>query len=272
MSEETKPSTAATADLTPPPTALGERPEADRDGAGEAWTVLPHGGPTGAARPRSAAPRASRPAEVDRAAGAARAWPGRAARPGDGERAQPAPRMPEKPALLDLMWTVFERRWTVAIVAAEVVLLGLLYLALATPTYRADAVVQVEERVKGLAGLSELSAMLGEQTAAETEIAIIRSRMSLGRVVDELGLDRTAEPEVLPVLGRSLARRWDGDGPAPARFGMPGYGWGGERIQLAKLTVPADLLEKALPLRRVFFPEQMLEASLKFLYLLVEVC
>ena len=265
MSEETKPSTAATADLTPPPTALGERPEADRDGAGEAWTVLPHGGPSGAAhagagRPRAAAPRTARPAEADRSSGTARAWPGRAARPGDGDRALPTPRMPEKPALLDLMWTVFERRWTVAIVAAEVVLLGLLYLALATPSYRADAVVQVEERVKGLAGLSELSAMLGEQTAAETEIAIIRSRMSLGRVVDELGLDRTAEPQYLPVLGRSLARRWDGDGPAPARFGMPGYGWGGERIQLAKLTVPADLLEKPLTLTALDGGRYLVEA------------
>jgi tyrosine-protein kinase Etk/Wzc len=148
--------------------------------------------------------------------------------------------------LLDLVWAVVERRWTVLLVAAQVVLLAVVYLFLATPSYRSDAVVQVEERARGLAGLSDLSAMLGEKSPAETEIAIIRSRMSLGRVVDDLGLDRSATPRRFPVIGGAIARRYRGERPAPAWFGLRSYGWGGDHIDLQRLDVPPRLMDEPL--------------------------
>jgi tyrosine-protein kinase Etk/Wzc len=154
----------------------------------------------------------------------------------------------EAGGLRDLLWTVVERRWTVVLVAAQVILVAVVYLVLATPVYRSDAVVQVEERARGLAGLSDLSTMLGDKTPAETEIAIIRSRMSIGRVVDDLGLDRTATPRRFPLLGGAMARRYAGDGPAPAFLGLTSFGWGGERIRLERLDVTPRLLDEPLTL------------------------
>jgi tyrosine-protein kinase Etk/Wzc len=172
----------------------------------------------------------------------------------DASRARPAapepepPRPPEPTGLSDLLWTIVERRWTVVTIAGEVVAIALLYLFLATPVYRSDAVVQVEERAKGLAGLSDLSAMLGEKTPAETEIAIIHSRMALGKVVDELGLDREAVPKRFPLLGSAIARRYSGEGPAPAWLGLERYGWGGDRIDVERLDVAPALLDEPLTL------------------------
>lgn len=141
-------------------------------------------------------------------------------------------------------WTVFEGRWIVIGFAAIAIAMALGYLFLATPTYVARSVVQVEQKRRTIAGLDDLSAALGENPPAEPEIEIIRSRMLLGTVVDQLQLDVAAQPRTFPVVGRAIARRHQG-APASAFF-LRQWAWGGERIRVLRLDVPDDLLDKPL--------------------------
>src|SRR5215211_4886189 len=56
----------------------------------------------------------------------------------------------------ELIGTLLESRWLILAVAAFVTSGGALYALAATPVYRADAMVQVEEKTAALGGLKEL--------------------------------------------------------------------------------------------------------------------
>jgi tyrosine-protein kinase Etk/Wzc len=153
-----------------------------------------------------------------------------------------------EPTLADYAWAVVEGRWIVGGVAAFCLAAAAAYLFLATPMYHADALVQVEEKPRNVAGLEELSALFGEKTPAETEIEIIRSRTLLGQVVDQLELDVEARPRRLPLFGNAIARRYPGPGPAAPVLGLARFAWGGERLQVRRLDVSDDLLDRPLTL------------------------
>ncbi len=92
---------------------------------------------------------------------------------------------------------VGERRLIAAVVVAATVLGGA-YALLATPIYRSDVLVQVEDQKAGTGLLGDLTAAFGDSTPAETEIEILRSRAIVGDVVDELKLDLVARPRRFP--------------------------------------------------------------------------
>jgi tyrosine-protein kinase Etk/Wzc len=78
----------------------------------------------------------------------------------------------------------------------------LLYILLATPIYQADALIQVEQK-QGNAILSNLSQMLPDsQPQSAPEIALLQSRMILGKTVDDLNLQ--AE------LNKIFSNYWEG--------------------------------------------------------------
>jgi tyrosine-protein kinase Etk/Wzc len=160
----------------------------------------------------------------------------------------PVPQRPE-PNVVDVLRTLAAERWTVAGVVLAVLSLSVAYLFVATPNYKSDLVLQMEDRAQKLTGLEDLSDFMGvAASAAETEIEIIRSRTLIGDVVDELGLVVEATARRAPLVGAPLAARWRGDRPAPARFGLASYGWGGERIGVQELDVGGDLLDVPLEL------------------------
>jgi tyrosine-protein kinase Etk/Wzc len=132
-------------------------------------------------------------------------------------------------------------RWLVGISAAAVLALGVLYATLATPVYQSDVVVQVEEKKSDLGALDELSSLFSGSTPTEGEIEILRSRMLVGSVVDELKLDVIAAPRRFPIFGSAVARWRSGPEPASAFLGLSRYGWGGERIAVPRLEVPPRL-------------------------------
>ena len=68
--------------------------------------------------------------------------------------------------------------------------IGILYSRYVNPTYRSDALVQIDEKSSGLPALGEnISDLLGtENSKAQTEAELIRSRMILEPVVDKLHL------------------------------------------------------------------------------------
>ena len=146
-----------------------------------------------------------------------------------------------------LLWTLFQARILISVVTIAFVALGALYIALATPIFRSDVVVQVEESTKGIAGLSEVSALLSDHTPAETEMEILRSRALIGAVVDQLGLEIVAAPNRVRGLG-GIARRYRGSGLASPVLGLSSYAWGGEQIRVQRLDVPDSLRNEPLQL------------------------
>ena len=152
------------------------------------------------------------------------------------------------PTLRDYVETLLDARWIVLGAILAGLLGGVLYYVFATPIYLSDVLVQVEEKKSTVAGLEDLSNMFGTSSPAETEIEILRSRMLVGSVVDELRLDLFAEPRFFPLLGRGIARRHDSEEPAPALLGLTSFAWGGERIELDRLDVPKRWEGKRLTL------------------------
>jgi tyrosine-protein kinase Etk/Wzc len=152
---------------------------------------------------------------------------------------------PEEPAdevsLREYLDVLVEARWLVVAATAIAVAIGAAYAILATPIYRSDALVQVEDKKNGGGVLGDIADAFSASTPAETEIEILRSRSLIGEVVRELRLDVVAAPRRFPIVGGAIARRWQGVDPAPARIGLRSYAWGGERISVNDLDVPASL-------------------------------
>jgi len=153
--------------------------------------------------------------------------------------------------LLGIFGTLIDQKWLIGALTGAFMVTGVAYAVLATPVYLANALVQVEPKKNDMLGFSDLNSMLGGQSPSVTEIGIIKSRAVIGKTVDDLHLDIDVTPNTFPVIGGFLARRYRGDTPqsvAAPRFGLNGYAWGGERLEIARLKVPNELLGKKLTL------------------------
>jgi tyrosine-protein kinase Etk/Wzc len=153
--------------------------------------------------------------------------------------------------LRELLAILLDAKWLIAGIAAAVLAIAVLYAIFATPVYQANVLLQVnEDNAEFQTGpMSQLAAQLnGQAPPADTEIAIMRSRYVIGRTVDKLHLAIDAEPDYLPLIGPLVARHYHGIKPAPPLLGFSGHAWGGERIDVTRLNVPQDWLDKSLTL------------------------
>jgi tyrosine-protein kinase Etk/Wzc len=154
--------------------------------------------------------------------------------------AQPPPPVEEGDggSLHEYIGTLLASRGLVLSIALSAVVLGLLYAKLATPIYRSDTLIQVEEKKKGIAGLEDIAGVFPTESAADTEIEILRSRSLLSEVVEKLGLDVVAVPRRFPIVGAAIARGHRGSDVVSAPLGLSRFAWGGERITADRLEVP----------------------------------
>ena len=90
---------------------------------------------------------------------------------------------------------LIDAKWLILGTTLLALLLGGLYATFATPIYKADALLQVEKKQGGMAGLEELSQAMGQERSVAAEIAILRSRMVLGNVVQQLHTDIVVRPD-----------------------------------------------------------------------------
>src|SRR5437868_409260 len=111
----------------------------------------------------------------------------------------------------------------VASIVGATLFFGLLYALLGPPVYRADTLLQVEDKKSDLMGLDDL---LGgsDDSLAQTEIELLYSRLVVGSVVRGLSLDIEAKPKYFPLVGAAMARAYHEEGVAPARLGLSRYG------------------------------------------------
>ncbi|HAH1156587.1 TPA: polysaccharide biosynthesis tyrosine autokinase [Escherichia coli] len=123
-----------------------------------------------------------------------------------------------------LLGLLLDNKWLISGITAFFALAGVIYALCATPVYQADALVQVEQKNRGVPGLSDVTEMLGSgDSEAATEIELIKSRMIIGQTVDELNLDVQIEPDFPYGVGKGLAARlgWQSGTLLISRFQMP---------------------------------------------------
>ncbi|OIM99612.1 tyrosine-protein kinase [Idiomarina sp. MD25a] len=132
-----------------------------------------------------------------------------------------------------LFGLLLDAKWTIIGITVVAMLCGVAYALLATPVYKADALLQVEKKSSGMPALGgDMAEMFAQESEAETEIQIMKSRMVIGAVVDQLDLTTIAKPDYAPVIGNFLARRAEQK----------------DQIKIAELRVPAHATGKALTL------------------------
>lgn len=101
--------------------------------------------------------------------------------------------------LIALLLTLLRGWKTILACALLGLALGITYSRYVQPTYQTDALLQIDDKSKGIAALgTDISDLVGESTSqAETERELIMSRMVLEPVVNKLHLDiKISNPEI----------------------------------------------------------------------------
>jgi tyrosine-protein kinase Etk/Wzc len=149
----------------------------------------------------------------------------------------------DETSLVDILMMVWLHKWLLILATLCGMLVGMLAGQLAPDSFSAAAVVHLEPRTQSVTLPEEV---IGQALGApvtfrglETEKHIIRSRLILGPVAEELNLDWRAEPRRLPVFGHMVQR-----------IGLPGFVSGfltpyaqkGDALILGRLEVPERLI------------------------------
>lgn len=152
----------------------------------------------------------------------------------------------------EVLGTLKDHKWQIVGITSAFIILAIAYTLMATPVYQATAMVQVEQQVQNLPQLSALSQTLASASPeATTETNLITSRMVIGQAVQKLHLTVDVSPQRFPLLGSVYAKRFVKNNPgklASPVLGMNDYDWGGSKLQIFRLDVPDDLMDKPLRL------------------------
>ncbi|EAX7871403.1 tyrosine-protein kinase Wzc, partial [Salmonella enterica] len=105
-----------------------------------------------------------------------------------------------------LVGTVIEARWWVLGTTAIFALCAVIYTFFATPIYSADALVQIEQNAGNSLVQDINSALANKPPASDAEIQLIRSRLVLGKTVDDLDLDIAVTKNTFPLFGAGWER------------------------------------------------------------------
>ncbi|CAM3170425.1 polysaccharide biosynthesis tyrosine autokinase [Vibrio rarus] len=138
------------------------------------------------------------------------------------------PQQTAQPDVIDLgklLGLLLDGKWIILFTTFVFAIVGIGYALLATPIYKADALVQVEQKSSGFSALTEgMSDMFAPESQATTEIEIVKSRMVLGKTVDKYNLTTIATPIYIPVIGKGLAKRFGDEAEIKVeRFDIPDY-------------------------------------------------
>lgn len=148
--------------------------------------------------------------------------------------------------LIEVVSHLWAGKLWIALITSAALAFGAFSVFKATPIYQAEGLLQLEAKSgalalpEGMQGL--LSGDQGIQSPGGAEMAIMKSRMVLGEVVQELNLQVEAQPRPWPFVGM-----------LPVRLGVPDFLFpsrqhGNEAISIGELILPDDLLGAELVL------------------------
>ncbi|MBN3804178.1 polysaccharide biosynthesis tyrosine autokinase [Paraburkholderia sp. Ac-20336] len=151
--------------------------------------------------------------------------------------------------VFDLLENVLNYRRLFFSVLLSGLLLGCLYVLIATPMYSANAFIQIEDKKSSALGsLSTVTRALdvnGSPILGEIDVA--RSRTVVAEAVDAAAAQTSVTVKnTFPVLGRWLATVLprNPDGLAGAPLGLTHWAWGGENLTVGSFDVPAAQMGK----------------------------
>ncbi|MBD1576529.1 polysaccharide biosynthesis tyrosine autokinase [Vibrio sp. S11_S32] len=106
-----------------------------------------------------------------------------------------------------LFGILLDHRWFIIVTTFIFAVLGVSYALLATPIYKTDALIQVEQKSTGMPALnSDMTDLFDTESPAATEIEILKSRMVLGETVDNLNLTTVSSAIHFPIVGKGFSR------------------------------------------------------------------
>ena len=136
-----------------------------------------------------------------------------------------------------LVGVFIDNRPIIISIISGCLVLGLLYAILATPIYRSDALIQVEQSA-GSNILSSLSDVLPTgQPASTAETQLIQSRLVIGKTIDDLKLTTRIEEAHFPIFGKGLSRLFGNSGKAAD-----------EQVAISLFEVPEEFLNVSMEL------------------------
>ena len=136
---------------------------------------------------------------------------------------------------------LLENKALIAAVALITVLVGTLYVFVASPIYQANLLIEVTDKPTSAKNiLGDLAGALDLKTATASEMEILRSRKVVSQAVDNMRLYIDVRPKYFPLIGSWIARR-NALLSDPGLLGYGGYVWGAERADVSRFDVPEDL-------------------------------
>ncbi|GAB5099260.1 polysaccharide biosynthesis tyrosine autokinase [Caballeronia sp. LP006] len=156
--------------------------------------------------------------------------------------------------LSDYLAAVLGNWKLVMTVMLAVVALGAAYAFIAPPTYKADALIQVEE--SNNAGnaqanpnaLQAVSQMFDAKSTTAAQIELLRSRLVVDDTVRRLHLDISALPHTMPFVGGLVGSVFNMfNMPIPSGY-LSRFAWGNEQIDVPLFDTPKELYEKKFTL------------------------
>ena len=152
-------------------------------------------------------------------------------------------------SMVDVLENVLNYRYLFLSVLLSGLLLGAVYVLLATPMYSANALIQIEDKKSSALGsLSTVTKALdvnGSPILGEIDVA--RSRTVVTQAVEAAAAQTTISVKnTFPLFGHWLATvlPTDPDGLVSAPFGATRWAWGGENVTLGSFDVPPTQLGK----------------------------
>jgi tyrosine-protein kinase Etk/Wzc len=138
-----------------------------------------------------------------------------------------------------LFGLLLDNKWLIIGTALLALMLGVLFGMFSTPIYKGDTLLQIEKKSSGVPGLSELNQIFDQEASAAAEIEILRSRMVLGEVIEQLKMNIRVAPDRPRYIGRFM-----GPDSAPAFVPNPlfaGYRDSETFVTVANFMVPERL-------------------------------
>ncbi|MBR8411270.1 multidrug MFS transporter [Burkholderia cenocepacia] len=154
-------------------------------------------------------------------------------------------RMPDESGMAQLWHAIRRHRRMFLATIGATFATGVLYALLATPQYRAEALLRVQTKPgSSISSLSDVSGTIAASPSASDESEMLISRAVIDNAISTTGADldiRNASR--FPLIGGLVASRFDVDDTlASAPLGLTGYAWGGERIDIGEFLLPKNAL------------------------------
>ncbi|VXC33528.1 putative tyrosine-protein kinase EpsB [Burkholderia sp. 8Y] len=156
--------------------------------------------------------------------------------------------------LSDYLAAVFGNWKLVTVVMLAVVALGTAYAFIAPPTYKADALIQVEETNANnnananANAVQAVSQMFDGKSTTAAQIELLRSRLVVDDTVRRLHLDISAAPHSIPVIGGAVGSVFSMLNMTPPAGYLSRFAWGNEQISVPLFDTPKELYDQKFTL------------------------